>query len=150
MERLSAKEKERIVEIAYYEIYSHMRRVVPSDKIFVYLENFCRVFGVDYTNIRIATTRYLHRLKPNKYEKSMFAIVTGLPLKNLGLDYRTIRAHKEYFTTNEFQWYPVINNQFILEDLRHFVQKYFNLFVNQAQYLYNYYEGGGFNEETET
>lgn len=143
---LKAKERERIVEIAYYEIYANLREVVPSDKLFVYLENFCRVFEVDYTNVRIATVRYMHRLKPNKYEKSMFAVVTGLPLKDLGLDYRTIRAHKAYFETSEFKLYPVISNVYILEDLRKFVQSYFKLFVNRAGYLYNYYVEGGFDE----
>lgn len=143
---LTKAEKERIVEIAYYEIYTHLRRAVPSDKLFVYLENFCRVFEVDYTNIRIATTRYMHRLRPNKYEKSMFAIITGTKLKDLGLDYRTIRTHKKYFETNEFQLYPNITNPYVLEDLRKFVRSYFNLFVNQATYLYNYYVEGGFNE----
>jgi len=147
---LTATEKERIVEIAYYEIYQHLRRKVPSDKLFVYLENFCRVFEVDYTNVRLATVRYMHRLQPNKYEKSMFAIVTGLKLKDMGLDYRTIRSHKEYFMTHEFQLYPNITNKYMLEDLRKFVRSYFNLFVNDALYLYNYYEGGGFNEETKT
>jgi hypothetical protein len=147
---LTATERERIVEIAYYEIYQHLRRKVPSDKLFVYLENFCRVFEVDYTNVRLATVRYMHRLAPTKYEKSMFAIVTGLKLKDMGLDYRTIRSHKEYFTTHEFELYPNITNKYMLEDLRKFVRSYFNLFVNDALYLYNYYEGGGFNEETET
>ena len=146
---LKQTEKERIVEIAYYEIYQHLRRTVPSDKLFVYLENFCRVFEVDYTNIRIATVRYMHRLRPNKYEQSMFAVVTGLPLKDLGLDYRTIRTHKKYFETNEFELYPNITNKYVLEDLRKFVRSYFNLFVNQATYLYNYYSEGGFNEEGE-
>lgn len=144
---LSSKERERIVEIAYYEIYANLRRVVPSDKLFVFLENFCRVFDVDYTNVRIATVRYMNRLKPSKYEKSMFAVVTGLPLKDLGLDYRTIRAHKNYFETNEFQLYPVISNPYILEDLRKFVQSFFKLFVNQATYLYNYSTEGGFDEK---
>lgn len=144
---LKLTEKQRIVEIAYYEIYQHLRRAVPSDKLFVFLENFCRVFEVDYTNVRIATVRYMHRIKPTKYEKSMFAVVTGLPLKDLGLDYRTIRNHKKYFETNEFELYPNITNQYILDDLRKFVQSFFKLFVPEAIYLYNYYVEGGFDEK---
>jgi len=147
MENLTKHEKNRITEIAFYQIYYHLRTVVPSDKFFVYIENFCRVFSVDYTSIMLASNTFIAKLKPSKYELTMFVAITGVKLNTLGLDYRTIRAHRKKFKTNKLQLYPKIPHMLLLEDLRKFVDCYFRLFLEEANYIHEYAKEGGFKNE---
>ena len=94
---MTYNQSERIVEIAFYEIFTQMRNTIPSDKLYLFVEVFSRSFGIDYTSLSIAITQFYTKLKPTRQEKVLFGIITGVKLKNLGLDYRTIRSHKKKF-----------------------------------------------------
>lgn len=143
---LTYNQSERIVEIAFYEIYTQMRSVIPSDKIFLFLEAFSRSFSIDYTSLSIAITQFYTKLKPTKQEKVLFGMLTGVPLKTLGMDYRTIRSYKKRFETHDIDFYPRLMNRFLRDDLRKFIKGYLALFPNNSQYLHQFNVGGGFDE----
>ena len=143
---LTHNQSERIVEIAFYEIYTQMRNTIPSDKLFLFVEAFSRSFNIDYTSVSIAITQFYHKLKPSKQEKALFGVITGVPLKTLGLDYRTIRTYKKRFANNSIEFYPRLMNRFLRDDLRKFIKGYLKLFPNDSQYLHTFNVEGGFNE----
>jgi hypothetical protein len=119
---MTYKQSERIVEIAFYEVYTHMRNTIPSDKIFLFVEAFSRSFDIDYTSISIAITQFYTKLKPTRQEKAIFGIITGVKLKTLGLDYRTIRSYREKFNNDQIEFFPRLMNRFLRDDLRKFVE----------------------------
>jgi hypothetical protein len=143
---LTYNQSERIVEIAFYEIYSHMRQSIPSDKLFLFIEAFSRAFGVDYTSVSIAITQFHRKLKPTKQEKVLFGMITGVTLKTLGMDYRTIRSYKKRFENNQIEFFPRLMNRFLRDDLRKFIKGYLALFPSESQYLHQFNVEGGFNE----
>ena len=143
---LTYNQSERIVEIAFYEIYSHMRQSIPSDKLFLFIEAFSRSFGIDYTSVSIAITQFYHKLKPTKQEKVLFGMITGVPLRTLGMDYRTIRSYKKRLASGNIEMYPRIMNRFLRDELRKFIKAYLRLFPMEAQYLHQFNLEGGFNE----
>lgn len=143
---LTYNQSERIVEIAFYEIYTQMRSVIPSDKLFLFLEAFSRSFGIDYTSLSIAITQFYTKLKPTKQEKALFGILTGVPLNTLGLDYRTIRSYKKRFASKQIEFFPRLMNRFLRDDLRKFIKGYLALFPNDSQYLHQFNVEGGFDE----
>jgi hypothetical protein len=145
---MTYKQSERIVEIAFYEVYTHMRNTIPSDKIFLFVEAFSRSFDIDYTSISIAITQFYTKLKPTRQEKAIFGIITGVKLKTLGLDYRTIRSYREKFNNDQIEFFPRLMNRFLRDDLRKFVEAYYKLFPRHAEYLHTYSLEGGFNNET--
>jgi hypothetical protein len=144
---LNENAEKRLVEILYYEVYQQIRRTVPNEKFYLYLESFCRAFDIDYTSISIVNNQFVQKLEPDKLEKTMVALITGVKLKDLGLDYRTIRAHKKKFDNREFQLYPRIINRYILNDLRLFVRRYLSLYLDEAQYLHQYFMEGGLDND---
>lgn len=143
---LTYNQSERIVEIAFYEIYLHMKASVPREKLFLFTEAFCRSFEIDYTSISIAITQFHTKLKPSKQEKVLFGVITGVTLKTLGLDYRTIRSYKKRLASGSIEMYPRIMNRFLRDDLRNFIKAYLTLFPMEAQYLHQFNLEGGFNE----
>ena len=143
---LTYNQAERVVEIGFHEIYEHMKRSIPRDKLFVFVEAFCRSFSVDYTSVSIAISQFHHKIKPSKEEKAMFGVLTGVPLKTLGLDYRTIRSYKRRFESNDIDFYPRIMNRFLRDDLRKFTKAYTQLFPSNALYLHEFSVRGGFDE----
>jgi len=44
---MTYNQSERIVEIAFYEIFTQMRNTIPSDKLYLFVEVFSRSFGID-------------------------------------------------------------------------------------------------------
>jgi len=143
---LTYNQSERIIEIAFYEIYSHMKASVPREKLFLFTEAFCRSFEIDYTSVSIAITQFHRKLKPTKQEKVLFGVITGVTLKTLGLDYRTIRSYKKRLASGDIEMYPRVMNRFLRDDLRKFIKAYLALFPMEAQYLHQFNIEGGFNE----
>ncbi len=141
---LNEKQEQRIVEIAYYYIHKQIQDKVPNEKFHLFIESFCRTFNIDYTSISIANIQFVHKLGPDNIEKTLFAIVTGARLKDLGLDYRTIRAHKKKVQEGQYQLYPRIMNRYMLNDLRNFIRAYLSLYLEEATYLHIFYIEGGF------
>lgn len=138
--------KQRISEIAFYEIYTHLKRSVPNEKLFLFIESLSRIFSVDYTSLTIAITQFVNKIKPTKKEKVILAMVSGVQLNTLGVDYRTIRNYRKQLEDGSFSLQPRIINRFLVDELRKFVVAYLNLFVKDAEYLHQYKKLGGFNE----
>lgn len=143
---LTYNQSERVVEIAFYEVYNHLKASVPREKLFLFTEAFCRSFGIDYTSVSIAITQFHLKIRPTKQEKVLFAVLAGAQLNTLGLDYRTIRSYKKRLATSDVDFYPRIMNRFLRDDLRKFVKSYLALFPIEASYLHQYAIEGGFNE----
>jgi len=143
--KLSEEQHKRIVEIAYFYIYEQMKDTVPNEKFYIFLESFCRSFGIDYTSISIVNTQFVNKLAPDGLELTIYAIVTGAKLKDLGLDYRTIRAHKKKVQTGKHQLYPRVMNRYLIDDMRKFVRAYLSLYLDSASHLHQLYLEGGFN-----
>ena len=138
--------KQRISEIAFYEIYTHLKRSVPNEKLFLFIESLSRIFSVDYTSLTIAITQFVNKIKPTKKEKVILAMESGVQLNTLGVDYRTIRSYRKQLEDGSFSLQPRIINRFLVDELRKFVVAYLNLFVKDAEYLHQYKKLGGFNE----
>jgi len=138
--------KQRISEIAFYEIYTHLKRSVPNEKLFLFIESLSRIFSVDYTSLTIAITQFVNKIKPTKKEKVILAMASGVQLNTLGVDYRTIRSYRKQLEDGSFSLQPRIINRFLVDELRKFVVAYLNLFVKDAEYLHQYKKLGGFNE----
>ena len=143
---LTYNQSERIVELAFHQVYYTLKENIPSEKFYLFLEALTRVFEIDYTSISIAAAQFVSKIGPTKQEKVLFAIITGAKLKDLGLDYRTIRSHKQKLGTGKYDLYPRIMNRFLRDDLRKFVKAYLNLFPASAIYLHQFNLGGGFDE----
>lgn len=141
---LTQAQSDRLVEIAYYEIYKQSKFKIPNEKFFMFLENFCRTFSIDYTSVVITNTQFLKKIAPTKQELVLFGIITGTKLKTLGMDYRTIREYKKRIHQGRAALVPRILNRFIRDDLRKFVVSFFNLFPDNSEYLYHFAKDGGF------
>jgi uncharacterized protein (DUF608 family) len=138
--------KQRISEIAFYEIYTHLKRSVPNEKLFLFIESLSRIFSVDYTSLTIAITQFVNKIKPTKKEKVILAMLSGVQLNTLGVDYRTIRSYRSQLDSGSLVMQPRIINRFLVDELRKFVIAYLNLFVKNAEYLHQYKTLGGFDE----
>jgi len=138
--------KQRISEIAFYEIYTHLKRSVPNEKLFLFIESLSRIFSVDYTSLTIAITQFVNKIKPTKKEKVILAMLSGVQLNTLGVDYRTIRSYRSQLDSGSLVLQPRIINRFLVDELRKFVIAYLNLFVKNAEYLHQYKTLGGFDE----
>ncbi len=130
--------KQRISEIAFYEIYTHLKRSVPNEKLVPFIESLSRIFSVDYTSLTIAITQFVNKIKPTKKEKVILAMQSGVQLNTLGVDYRTIRSYRKQLEDGSFTLQPRIINRFLVDELRKFVVAYLNLFVKDAEYLHQY------------
>jgi hypothetical protein len=137
----------RMVEIMYFHIYHQLKAKVPNEKFHLFFESFCRVFDLDYTSISIVNNQFVDKLQPEKIEKTIYAIITGAKLKDLKLDYRTIRAHKKKVESGEHQLFPRIMNRFILDDVRKFVRRFLGLFPEDAPFMHTYYLEGGLDND---
>lgn len=144
--RLRPDEIERFYEIGYYLVMTHLKEAIANEKFQLFIENFCRVFDIDYTSISIANSRFLARLKPDNFERSNFAGYFGLELKALGLDYRTIRKHRRDFEKGKGHIYPRTLDKFMRQDMRDFVKYFLRLFPSDAFYLLEFFEKGGFDD----
>ena len=127
----------------YFHLYHQIKDKVPNEKFYLFLENFCRVFEIDYTSISIANSQFVDKLKPDKVEKTIYAIMVGAKLKDLGLDYRTIRAHKKKVVSGKHELFPRILNRFVIDDLRKFVRSFLSLFPEDAPFMHAFYQEGG-------
>jgi len=136
-------EYERLIEITYYYLMKHIRERVPDNSYFLFVESFCRVFDIDYTQISTVNSMFLRRLKPSKYEITMHAVLTKSRLSDLGRDYRTIRSHRKKYENGEFELYPRISNFYIIEEMRMFINKYISLFDTDANYMFDFIKNGG-------
>ena len=143
---MTERQKQRLSEIAFYEIYFHLKESVPNERLFLFIESLSRIFSVDYTSLTIAITQFIKKIKPTKEEKVILAVLSGVKLKTLGLDYRTIRSYKKRLETGDISLYPRIINRFLVDELRKFVVAYLNLFPENATYLHEYKTLGGFDE----
>ena len=143
---MTERQKQRLSEIAFYEIYFHLKDSVPNERLFLFIESLSRIFSVDYTSLTIAITQFIKKIKPTKEEKVILAVLSGVKLKTLGLDYRTIRSYKKRLETGDISLYPRIINRFLVDELRKFVVAYLNLFPENAIYLHEYKILGGFDE----
>lgn len=142
--QLTEDQEKRIVEIAYFYVYEQIRDTIPNEKFYIFVESFCRSFDIDYTSISIVNTQFVKKLGPANIEKTIYAIVTGAKLKDLGLDYRTIRAHKKKVEQGSYELYPRIMNRYLHDDMRKFVRGYLGLYLEDANYLHTFYKKGGF------
>lgn len=142
--QLTQDQEKRIVEIAYFYVNEQIRDTVPNEKFYIFVESFCRTFNIDYTSISIVNTQFASKLAPDNIEKTLYAIVTGAKLKDLGLDYRTIRAHKKKVETGKHELYPRIMNRYLHDDMRKFIRGYLGLYLEDANYLHTFYKEGGF------
>ena len=143
---MTERQKQRLSEIAFYEIYFHLKESVPNERLFLFIESLSRIFSVDYTSLTIAITQFIKKIKPTKEEKVILAVLSNVKLKTLGLDYRTIRSYKKRLETGDISLYPRIINRFLVDELRKFVVAYLNLFPENATYLHEYKTLGGFDE----
>ncbi len=121
----------------------HIRDRVPPNSYFLFVESFCRVFDIDYTQISTVNNMFLRRLKPSKYEITMHAVLTQSRLADLGRDYRTIRSHRKKYEDGEFELYPRISNFYIIEEMRIFINRYVSLFDTDANYMFDFIKNGG-------
>ena len=147
MAEFNRKEYERIIEITYYDLMQHIRSAVPNENFFMFVEFFCRVFNLDYTQIITANNLFLKRLRPSKYERTLHAVYANATLNTLGLDYRTIRAHRKRYADGEFELYPRINNFFMIEEMRKFVLNYASLYMDNTSYIFSFIKDGGLDHE---
>jgi len=143
---LKPDEIERFYEIGYYIVMTHLRQTIANEKLQLFIENFCRVFNIDYTSISIANANFLYKLKPTNYERSNFAAYFGLQLSTLNLDYRTIRSHRKLFQKGEGHIYPRTIDKYMRQDMREFVRQFIRLYPSDALYLLEFFEKGGFND----
>lgn len=132
-----------MVEVMYFHIYHQIKEKVPNERFYLFLESFCRVFDIDYTSISIANTQFIGKLKPDKIEKTIYAITVGSKLKDLGLDYRTIRSHKKKVESGQHELFPRIMNRYVIDDLRKFVRSFLSLFPEDAPFMHAFYQEGG-------
>ena len=138
---MTAITRQRLYEIAFYNIYTHMSKVVVDTYLEMYLQTLCRIFDVDYTSITILQNMYLRKMKPTKFEMSIFATLVQMPYKLIPVDYRTIRKHKEqYYAEGEPQLFPKVRNKMVLEDLEKFVKAYTTFYSGELEYI-RYIEG---------
>ena len=140
---LTRKEYERGIEMMYWQVYQHLTKTIPSDKLFVYLDAFCRAFEIDYTSISLASTTFLTRIKPTIAEETIFVIKAEGTLSRLGYDYRTIRKDRKVMESGKMELYPRISNRFILEDMAKFIKSYLSLHPTTDNYWVEFYENGG-------
>lgn len=130
--------RQRFSEIAFYNIYTHMRKVIVDTYFEMYVQTLCRVFDIDYTSITILQNMYLRKMKPSKYELAIFATLVNMPYKNIPVDYRTIRKYKKrYYDEGEPHLYPRVRNKMVLEDLVKFVKAYTGFYNNDLEYIRN-------------
>lgn len=129
---LTEKERQRASEVYFYQIYTHLKDNIPSDKFFIYLESFCRVFEIDYTSIMIVCTRFIRRIKPSMQDEIVLAIKLGGKLKDLGYDYRTIRKYRTELEQGKIGLYPVISNQFVSKDLEKFIKAHNSIQISST------------------
>jgi hypothetical protein len=132
-----------MVEIFYYHVYHQIKSSVPNEKFHLFIESFCRTFDIDYTSISIVNTQFIDKLAPQKIELTIYAIITKVKLKDLGLDYRTIRSHKKKVETGQQELYPRIMNRYLIDDLRVFVRRYLSLFADDAVFMHSFFQEGG-------
>lgn len=144
---LPEKAEQRMVEVMYFYVYHQIKAKVPNEKFYLYLESFCRVFDIDYTSISIANTQFVDKLKPDKIEKTIFGIMVGAKLKDLGLDYRTIRSHKRKVESGKHELFPRIMNRYVIDDLRKFVRSFLSLFPEDAPFMHAFYLEGGLDND---
>jgi len=136
-------EYERLIEITYYYLMRHIREKVPANSYFLFVESFCRVFDIDYTQISTVNSMFIRRLKPSKYEITIHAILTNSRLSDLGRDYRTIRSHRKKYEEGEFELYPRISNFYMIEEMRIFINRYISLFDTEQNYMFDFIREGG-------
>lgn len=136
-------EYERLIEITYYYLLQHIRSKVPSNSFFLFIESFCRVFDIDYTQISTVNSMFLKRLKPSKYEVTLHAVLTNSRLSDLGRDYRTIRSHRKKYEKGEFELYPRISNFYMIEEMRVFINRYISLYDAESSYMFDFIKDGG-------
>lgn len=144
---IDSNKYERIIEITFYEVVSQIRTAVPTETYFLFLESFCRTFDIDYTEINAAINFFFYKIRPTKRQRTMFAVFTGTKLTRLGYDYRTIRKYRREYERGEFEFYPLINNPFMLEDMRRFVISYLKLFPIRANFMFDFVREGGLDYE---
>lgn len=128
---------------------THIKDAIPNERFELFIENFCRVFEIDYTSISIANSTYLSKLVPNNFERSVFAVYFGLTLKNLGLDYRTIRTHNKRFQEGEGKVFPRTLDKYMRQDMRKFVASFVRLYPEDGFYLLDFFEKGDVDNDTE-
>ena len=137
----------RLIEISFYELSEHMRQVIPNEGLYVFLEAFCRSLNIEYTSVITAYDYFYNVLKPTKGEKCIFAIKADIRLKDIGIDYRTIRKYREKYEAGTLQLYPNISHHFIHEALRQFIVYFGKMFNPEYGYAYIFAMKGGFDRE---
>jgi hypothetical protein len=145
--KLPEKAEQRMVEVMYFHLYHQIKESVPNEKFYLFVENFCRVFDIDYTSISIVNTQFLPKLVPDKIEKTIYAIMVGAKLKDLGLDYRTIRSHKKKVESGKHELFPRILNRYLIDDMRNFVKRFLSLFPEDAPFMHAFYQEGGLDHD---
>jgi hypothetical protein len=145
--KLPEKAEQRMVEVMYFHLYHQIKDSVPNEKFYLFVENFCRVFDIDYTSISIVNTQFLPKLVPDKIEKTIYAIMVGAKLKDLGLDYRTIRSHKKKVESGKHELFPRILNRYLIDDMRNFVKRFLSLFPEDAPFMHAFYQEGGLDHD---
>jgi len=130
--------RKRLIEIAFYNIYTHMTAVVADTYLEMYLQTLCRIFEIDYTSITIIQNMYMRKLKPNKRDMSLFAILVDMPYKRIPVDYRTLRKYKkEYEMEGRPAMFPKLRNEALREDVTKFVKHYLAFYNDDLEYMRN-------------
>lgn len=143
---LTKPQMERLVELTFYEVIMNLKEAIPNEKFFLFLEAYCRVFGIDYTSISQAYLTLKSKIAPSKKELRIFQILTGKPVRSLGMDFRTITKYRKEIEQNKFDFFPRIMNRFINEDMKAFVIAYTKMFPAEFTHLHTYILEGNLGE----
>jgi hypothetical protein len=135
--KINDNTKARVYEIAMADILEHLKNAVGSETNDYFLEHFCRMFKIDYTTISIIKNMYASKIKATKREKTIFAMLTGVPFLRLHIDYRTLRKYMREININGGALFPHIVNEFMKPSIKSFVDSYVKLMYDDLFYIKN-------------
>ena len=133
---LTSNTYERFYEIAFVKIFSNLSRDMPNDKLDYFLENFCKVYDIDYTSMSIIINMYLKKMVPSKMEVALFSKITDIPIVKLPLDYRTYRKYvKMWELGGKVELHPNIINAYLKPVIKTFVDKFIGLMYDDIAFI---------------
>jgi hypothetical protein len=119
-------------EILFYHNIEHIKKIIPEERIPLFIELFTTLTELDYTNMMILYAQYLPKLKPSNLDIALMArdlkvTVRRFPV-NENYGYRLIRENKEKVLS------PNLYNESLIETMVSFNKKY--LHFTQGHYKY--------------
>jgi hypothetical protein len=126
----------RLYEIAFYKLLERIKNTTGNENFDYYLENFSRVFSIDYTSLGIIKNMYFTRMTPTKRELALYGVITHTPLNHLKIDYRTLRKYRgQWLVSGTPQLQPHIVNEFLRPVIKMFVDSYLTLMYDDLNYI---------------